>query len=259
MEEVRDRAERACACCTRRARPYTAATPYATWRELLRQLLGVAPDDPDERRAERAARDASSATTRRCCRGCRCSPIAARRRRAVHARGRAARAGVPRRAPARGRAALPAPPAARLGADRGRGRAPHGRGVGRAGRTRSAASCRCCRGSSSCRGATATTGFIADAGRSTCVRLELAAARAGRCARARRGWRPRARRCRRTSSRSRPSARAAARSSCATCCARRRPGSTELPDSIESAALARLDRLAPRRPRAGPAAPRCSA
>jgi class 3 adenylate cyclase/tetratricopeptide (TPR) repeat protein len=48
MEEVRDRAE-GVRVLHATCEPYTAATPYATWRELLRQLIGVAWDDPDER------------------------------------------------------------------------------------------------------------------------------------------------------------------------------------------------------------------
>jgi class 3 adenylate cyclase/tetratricopeptide (TPR) repeat protein len=46
MEEVRDRAE-GLRLLHATCEPYTSTTPYATWRELLRQLLGVAWDDTD--------------------------------------------------------------------------------------------------------------------------------------------------------------------------------------------------------------------
>ena len=47
MEEVRDRVE-GVRVLHATCEPYTTSTPYATWRELLRQLLGVAWDDPDD-------------------------------------------------------------------------------------------------------------------------------------------------------------------------------------------------------------------
>jgi class 3 adenylate cyclase/tetratricopeptide (TPR) repeat protein len=47
MEEVRDRAE-GVRVLHATCEPYTTSTPYATWRELLRQLLGVAWDDADD-------------------------------------------------------------------------------------------------------------------------------------------------------------------------------------------------------------------
>ena len=47
MEEVRDRAD-GVRVLHATCEPYTMSTPYATWRELLRQLLGVAWDDPED-------------------------------------------------------------------------------------------------------------------------------------------------------------------------------------------------------------------
>ncbi len=47
MEEVRDRAE-GVRVLHATCEPYTISTPYATWRELLRQLLGVAWDEADD-------------------------------------------------------------------------------------------------------------------------------------------------------------------------------------------------------------------
>jgi class 3 adenylate cyclase/tetratricopeptide (TPR) repeat protein len=47
MEEVRDRAE-GVRVLHATCEPYTMTTPYATWRELLRQLLGVAWDEADD-------------------------------------------------------------------------------------------------------------------------------------------------------------------------------------------------------------------
>ena len=47
MEEVRDRAD-GVRVLHARCEPYTMTTPYATWRELLRQLLGVAWDAPED-------------------------------------------------------------------------------------------------------------------------------------------------------------------------------------------------------------------
>src|SRR5215207_2944815 len=47
MEEVRDRAG-GLRVLHATCEPYTMTTPYATWRELLRLLLGVAWDDPDD-------------------------------------------------------------------------------------------------------------------------------------------------------------------------------------------------------------------
>jgi class 3 adenylate cyclase/tetratricopeptide (TPR) repeat protein len=47
MEEVRDRA-RGVRILHAACEPYTSATPYRTWRELLRQVLDVAPDDPEQ-------------------------------------------------------------------------------------------------------------------------------------------------------------------------------------------------------------------
>jgi class 3 adenylate cyclase/tetratricopeptide (TPR) repeat protein len=47
MEEVRDRAG-GLRVLRATCEPYTSTTPYATWRELLRQLLGAAWDDPDD-------------------------------------------------------------------------------------------------------------------------------------------------------------------------------------------------------------------
>ena len=47
MEEVRDRAD-GVRVLHATCEPYTTSTPYATWRELLRQLLGVAWDDPED-------------------------------------------------------------------------------------------------------------------------------------------------------------------------------------------------------------------
>jgi class 3 adenylate cyclase/tetratricopeptide (TPR) repeat protein len=46
MEEVRDRT-RGVRILHAACEPYTSATPYRTWRELLRQVLGVASDAPD--------------------------------------------------------------------------------------------------------------------------------------------------------------------------------------------------------------------
>ena len=47
MEEVRDRAE-GVRVLHATCEPYTMTTPYATWRELLRQLIGVAWDEADD-------------------------------------------------------------------------------------------------------------------------------------------------------------------------------------------------------------------
>ena len=47
MEEVRDRAE-GVRVLHATCEPYTMTTPYATWRELLRQLIGVAWDAADD-------------------------------------------------------------------------------------------------------------------------------------------------------------------------------------------------------------------
>jgi class 3 adenylate cyclase/tetratricopeptide (TPR) repeat protein len=47
MEEVRDRS-RGLRILHAACEPYTSATPYRVWRDLLRQVLGVASDDPDE-------------------------------------------------------------------------------------------------------------------------------------------------------------------------------------------------------------------
>jgi class 3 adenylate cyclase/tetratricopeptide (TPR) repeat protein len=47
MEEVRDRAD-GVRVLHARCEPYTMSTAYATWRELLRQLLGVTSDAPDD-------------------------------------------------------------------------------------------------------------------------------------------------------------------------------------------------------------------
>jgi class 3 adenylate cyclase/tetratricopeptide (TPR) repeat protein len=47
MEEVRDRA-RGVRILHATCEPYTTATPYRTWRDLLRQVLGAASDDPDD-------------------------------------------------------------------------------------------------------------------------------------------------------------------------------------------------------------------
>jgi class 3 adenylate cyclase/tetratricopeptide (TPR) repeat protein len=47
MEEVRDRAE-GVRVLHATCEPYTSTTPYATWRELLRQLIGVAWDEADD-------------------------------------------------------------------------------------------------------------------------------------------------------------------------------------------------------------------
>jgi class 3 adenylate cyclase/tetratricopeptide (TPR) repeat protein len=47
MEEVRDRAD-GVRVLHATCEPYTATTPYATWRELLRQLLGVTWEDPED-------------------------------------------------------------------------------------------------------------------------------------------------------------------------------------------------------------------
>ena len=47
MEEVRDRAD-GVRVLHATCEPYTMTTPYATWRELLRQLLGVAWEDPED-------------------------------------------------------------------------------------------------------------------------------------------------------------------------------------------------------------------
>ncbi|HKH16336.1 MAG TPA: adenylate/guanylate cyclase domain-containing protein [Solirubrobacteraceae bacterium] len=47
MEEVRDRAD-GVRVLHATCEPYTMTTPYATWRQLLRDLLGVAGDDTEE-------------------------------------------------------------------------------------------------------------------------------------------------------------------------------------------------------------------
>jgi len=56
MEEVRDRAD-GVRVLHATCEPYTQATPYATWRELLRQLLGVAGDAVLARLRETLERD----------------------------------------------------------------------------------------------------------------------------------------------------------------------------------------------------------
>ena len=50
---------------------YTRDTPYHAWRDLLRRLLGVAADEPDERGARPAQRRDRVRAIRSCCRGCR--------------------------------------------------------------------------------------------------------------------------------------------------------------------------------------------
>ena len=86
------------------------------------------------------------------------------------------------------------------------------------------------------------------------ARSEVDADRAGPLTRrtpaARRGRDRRSAAHRRTCSSSSPSARAATRSSSAISCARPPGGGDELPDSLEAAAMARIDRLAPGGPHA---------
>ena len=112
---------------------YTSSTPYAVWRDLLREMLEIPRDEPDSdvearirthRRREGAGHRALAAAAR-----CRLRAHARR-----DAGSRDARAGEPSRQVARGRDAVPGGRPARTCLRRDRERASHGRGVGRAAR-----------------------------------------------------------------------------------------------------------------------------
>ena len=115
MEEVRDRAE-GVRVLHATCEPYTAAHAVRDLARAAAPAARRAPGTtPTSSSLARLRAHARARRPERCCRGCRCSAIALDVDVAVDARGRPARARVPRRAAARGRAALHAPPAARAG------------------------------------------------------------------------------------------------------------------------------------------------